>query len=178
MSLHHINHEEKLGGKARCELLKDIVCCFEQILEAAPYKKSGCTATYLLSCNNPSKMSKTCLNRWRWNDELIREVLLWTLKYRELSKSNGRYRGMVREREREGEERERSVKGICTAGMPWVYIYMYIYKYIYIYIYINWKNQRWCVWCYTDFAAHRRWTFHRYNVRIWKECFPIVKIPS
>ena len=35
-------------------MLKDAVCCFEQILEAAPYKKSSCSATYLL----PTKLLK------------------------------------------------------------------------------------------------------------------------
>ena len=41
--LHHLCYNEMLGEKAKCKLYKNAACCFEQILEAAPYK----TATVL-----------------------------------------------------------------------------------------------------------------------------------
>ena len=37
--LHHLNFNETPSEKAKWELFKDAVCYFEQILEAAPYKK-------------------------------------------------------------------------------------------------------------------------------------------
>ena len=51
--MHHLNTNEAHGEKARCELHKNAMCCFEQILEAKPHKR----ATYLLS-HKPSKYNK------------------------------------------------------------------------------------------------------------------------
>ena len=36
--LHHLDFDDTPQEKARCELRKDAAWCFEQILEAAPYK--------------------------------------------------------------------------------------------------------------------------------------------
>ena len=39
--LHHLDFNEMLGEKARCELHKDAACCSQQILETAPYKTAA-----------------------------------------------------------------------------------------------------------------------------------------
>ena len=38
VGLHHLDFYKMLKEKARWKLHKDAACCFEQILEAAPYK--------------------------------------------------------------------------------------------------------------------------------------------
>ena len=64
----HLGFNEVLGEKVRWELHKDGVCCFQQILEAAPHQTAAIQPfTYLT--NHPSKTKK---------DELIRDVLLCT----------------------------------------------------------------------------------------------------
>ena len=39
--LHHVNFNKALKEKDRWELHKDVQCCFEQILEAAPHKAAA-----------------------------------------------------------------------------------------------------------------------------------------
>ena len=36
--LHYLDFNKMFGEKARCELQKDAVGCYQQILKAAPYK--------------------------------------------------------------------------------------------------------------------------------------------
>ena len=69
--LHHLDFNEILGEKARWDLCKDVVCCFEQILEAAPQQNS-CTATYFLSQKPSGKTNKTS------KGQLICNILPWT----------------------------------------------------------------------------------------------------
>ena len=65
--------------KAKWELHKNAMCCFESILEAAPHKTV--TAYPLAShlTNHQRKTNKTCLSHsWRSKDNLQSNVLLWT----------------------------------------------------------------------------------------------------
>ena len=58
--LHHMDSNQTLGEKVRWEPRKDTVCCFEQILEAAPHKTSAVqpiTPPHL--ANHPIKTGKT-----------------------------------------------------------------------------------------------------------------------
>ena len=51
---------KSLEKKAKCELPKDVECCFEQILEEAPYKTTAIQQLAYHLTNHSSKMNKTC----------------------------------------------------------------------------------------------------------------------
>ena len=60
---------EKLEEKVRWELLKDVVCCCEQILEAVPFKT---VAVQPLTSHHTYHPSKTCwilLEKKGWTDK-------------------------------------------------------------------------------------------------------------
>ena len=48
-TVYQLYTNERLEEKAKWELHKGAACCFEQILEAAPYQNGSCTVSYLLS---------------------------------------------------------------------------------------------------------------------------------
>ena len=56
--LHYLDSNETLGEKARWELYKDAACCFEQILELAPYKTVVIQLLTSHLINHPRKASK------------------------------------------------------------------------------------------------------------------------
>ena len=49
-----------IGEKAGLELHKNVVCCLEQILEAAPHKTAALWSHAFYLTNHPSKISKIC----------------------------------------------------------------------------------------------------------------------
>ena len=57
--LHHSNFNKILQEKARWEIHKDIACCFEQKLEAAPYKTAAVRPLTTHLTNHPSKILGT-----------------------------------------------------------------------------------------------------------------------
>ena len=57
--MHNLDANEMRGEKARWELHKDAACCFEQILEAAPYKTAVVQPLASHLKNHPSNMNKT-----------------------------------------------------------------------------------------------------------------------
>ena len=61
VSVYHLDFNEMLGEKAKWELHKDDVYCFEQILEAALHKTAALWPFTSHIANHPSKMSKTWL---------------------------------------------------------------------------------------------------------------------
>ena len=77
--LHHLDSNKMLGEKARWELHKVAMCCFEQILETALYKTAAVRSLTSHLTNQPGKKNKTC---WRSKNEL---VLLWTPTHRNTS---------------------------------------------------------------------------------------------
>ena len=58
--LPHMDFNKALRQKVRWELHKDVVCCFEQILEAAPHKTAAVWPFASHLSNNPNKTNKTC----------------------------------------------------------------------------------------------------------------------
>ena len=66
--------------KKRLEKKLDAVCCFERILEAAPYKKEVVRrlTSYLTIHLRRKRDARYC---WRSKDELISNVLPWTPIY-------------------------------------------------------------------------------------------------
>ena len=62
------------GEKAWCEVLKNVACCFEQIMEAALHKTAAIWPFTSHLTNHPIKMSKTGWNCCRNKDELITNV--------------------------------------------------------------------------------------------------------
>ena len=64
------------GEKARLEP-HDAACCFEQVLETAPYKTAAVWPLTSCLVNHPSKM-KHAGHNWRNKDKLISSVLLYT----------------------------------------------------------------------------------------------------
>ena len=55
--------------KARLEIHKDVVCCFKQILEVAPYKTAVVRSLTSHLTNYSNKTNKTCwllLEKWLW----------------------------------------------------------------------------------------------------------------
>ena len=75
--LQHLDSNKMPGEKARWELHKNAACCFEQILEAAPYKTAVVRPLTSYLINHPSKTSKTCCALLK-KDKLMSNVLLWT----------------------------------------------------------------------------------------------------
>ena len=57
--LHHVDFNEMPGEKTKCELYKNDICCFKQILEAAPHKTAAVRPLTYHWLNHPNKMSKT-----------------------------------------------------------------------------------------------------------------------
>ena len=55
--------EQNIWKKARWKLHKDAACCFEQILEAAPYKTAAVQPFTSHLTNDPSKTSKMLLEK-------------------------------------------------------------------------------------------------------------------
>ena len=56
-----VNENETLGEKAKWKLHKNAACCFERILEAAPYKTAVVRPFISHLANYPQKTRKTCL---------------------------------------------------------------------------------------------------------------------
>ena len=50
----------KFGEKTKLGLHKNVMCCFEQILEAIPYDTTAVWPLTFYLKNYPSKMNKTC----------------------------------------------------------------------------------------------------------------------
>ena len=69
----HLVFNKMPEEKARWELYQDAAYCFEQILEAAPYK----TKAVLPLPISPSKTSKVCWALLEKKDKLISNILLW-----------------------------------------------------------------------------------------------------
>ena len=70
--LHHLDFSKIPGEKARWELHKDPICCFEQILEAAPPPKR-------LYSHLPPITQTIQVRRVKYaKSKLISDVLLWT----------------------------------------------------------------------------------------------------
>ena len=57
--LHHLNTHKMSGEKVTWELLKNAVCCFKQILEAAPYKTAAVQPLTFHLITYIGNMSKT-----------------------------------------------------------------------------------------------------------------------
>ena len=62
--------------KARWELHKNAMCCFKQILEAAPHKIAAVWSLTWMVYKIGGKKNKTCWDKWS-KDKLISYVLLW-----------------------------------------------------------------------------------------------------
>ena len=58
--LHQKDYDKTIVEKATYKLYKDVVYCFEQVLEAAPYKAAVVTPLTSHFSNYQSKTSKTC----------------------------------------------------------------------------------------------------------------------
>ena len=58
--LHHLDSDKTLREKVRWELHKDAACCFEEILEAAPYTIATVQLLTSYLAKYPSKISKIC----------------------------------------------------------------------------------------------------------------------
>ena len=59
------------------EKANDVMCCFEQILEAAPYKTAAVQLLISYLANHPWNAEYCC----RSKDKLISNILLWTPTY-------------------------------------------------------------------------------------------------
>ena len=57
--MHHQDYNETLGEKGWKELHKNATCCFEQIMEAKPYKTAAVRSLTAYLPNYPNKMKKT-----------------------------------------------------------------------------------------------------------------------
>ena len=60
VGMHHLNVNETHGEKGRTELNKNVMCCFQQILEATPHKIAAEQPQCSHVTNHPCKMNKTC----------------------------------------------------------------------------------------------------------------------
>ena len=58
--LKYLDFNKMSGEKARLEQHKDAAYCFEQILEATPYKTAAVWPLPSYLINHPSKMKKAC----------------------------------------------------------------------------------------------------------------------
>ena len=76
--LHYLDANKTPWKKARQELPKNSVCCFEQILEAASYKKATVWQLTSHHTNYPVRQAIHARHCWRSKDELISDVFLWT----------------------------------------------------------------------------------------------------
>ena len=68
-----------LGGKARWELHRDTMCCFEQILEAKPYIPQLYDHLPLITQTIQERW--TCRYCWSSKDKLISDILIWSPTY-------------------------------------------------------------------------------------------------
>ena len=68
--LHHSDFGETFKDKGRKELCQSVYWCFEQILQAPPYKT---TTVWLLSSHLTDHLIKTRKTRWVWQ-AIAREV--------------------------------------------------------------------------------------------------------
>ena len=64
--------------KARQEPHKSVTCCFEQILEATPYKTAIVPPLTSHLTNNPSKMNKSCRALREKQEQTHKQYFLWT----------------------------------------------------------------------------------------------------
>ena len=83
--MHHINTNKTHGEKARWELHKYAMCCFELILEATPNKTAAVWPPTSHLKNHQSKMNKTSGTLLENKDELMSVILLLTFTHGRIS---------------------------------------------------------------------------------------------